>query len=232
MLVATTEAAASWYQNATAGELAGGSKRVLIVPTLNIHTNYRDNTQARPEVQFTDSFLLATTNTFVRFEAARRYDPLPLSLDSTATAALPRASVLTSDTAAESELRTLVAHLADSADADLVALAIACSTGYKVYQPDGWRNNTGPAYARPTDATGFARVHLQVRARDGRLLYECIGKSSIGRPMLYGVFNGKRSTARRELAMKTDIVKAARKLYAPPIVRAIGRAARAAMPVR
>jgi hypothetical protein len=82
------------------------------------------------------------------------------------------------------------------------------------------------------EATGFARVQIQIRDREGRAIYECVGFSTVNRPMLYNMFNGKRRRAKREVALKDDVVKAAKRLYAPPIVRAIGRAVARAMPVR
>jgi hypothetical protein len=64
------------------------------------------------------------------------------------------------------------------------------------------------------------------------LVFKARRVASMNRPMLYNMFNGKRRRAKREAAMKDDVVKAAKRLYAPPIVRAIGRAVARAMPVR
>jgi hypothetical protein len=200
---------------------------VLVVPLMTIRAQYRDNTQAAPDTQFTDSFLTAAANTFLRFEVARLCEVLPAD---TLAAALLRESALGGDSAGS--LAAHVRALAESSGVDLVVVARACTTGYRVYQPEGWRQNTGPGYARPVESTGFARLHIQILGRDGAPLYECTGRASVGKPLLYGMFNARRRRARREEELRADVVKAARKLYAPPVVRAIGKAARNALPYR
>jgi len=199
---------------------------VLIVPLTGIRAQYRDNTQAAPDTQFTDSFLIAAANTFLRFEVARVCEPLPAD---TSVAAL-LAGAASGDSAAS--LAGRVRALAESSGVDLVIIARACTTGYRVYQPEGWRHNTGPGYSRPVESNGFARLHIQIFDREGAPVYECTGKASAGKPLLYGMFNLKRRKARREEELRADVVKASRRLYAPPIVRALGKAARNALPYR
>jgi hypothetical protein len=233
MVIAICTAASArrleYYDPSATAALHGINKRAVLVPAARVVTSYVDNTQAAPDTVFTDSFLLAAVNTFLRFETTRRHAVLPAQLAATA---LPRATVLDSAMALGDSARSAAAHLADSLQADLTITVVACSTGYRVYQADAWRNNNGPGYARPIESTGFARVHLQIRDRSGAIRYECIGNATAGKPMLYGLFNGKRARARRDDAMRTDIVKASRKLYAPPIVRALGKAVANAFPVR
>jgi hypothetical protein len=213
------------------GTLAGLDRRALIVPLTHIISSYRDNTQAEPDTQYTDSFLLAAVNTFVRFETARRVNPTGMLHDSAAVR-LPQVSRIAGMPASDGRSDSVFAQLADSADVQLVVVVQACSLGYRVFQADGWRNNSGPGYQRPVEATGFARVQIQIRERSGSIVYECVGYSTVDKPLLYSVFNGRRMRARREEAVHEDVVKAARKLYAPPVVRAIGRAVAKAMPVR
>ncbi len=213
------------------GALRGFDRPTAIVPLCSITSRYRDNTQAEPDTQFTDSFLLAAVNTFLRFEVARRLNPLPPLSDSV-TKGFRRVSTFDGPEGLEDSASAAAAHLADSLDAHLVVVALSCSLGYRVYQPEGWRNNAGPGYERPVEATGFARVQLQIRDSNGTVVYECVGFSTVDKPMLYRMFNGRRMRAKREAAMEEDVVRAAKRLYAPPIVRAIGRAVARAMPVR
>jgi len=213
------------------GALRGFDRRALVIPLDSLVSRYRDNTQAEPDTQFSDSFLLAAVSTFVRFQTARRVSPLPAA-PAGQTADLPMASELAGEQEQEDSARAAYARLADSAGAQLIVVAYSCSLGYRVFQPDGWRNNAGPGYERPVQATGFARVHVQIRERTGAVVYECVGLSTVNKPLLYRMFNGRRMRARRAEALDGDVVKASQKLYAPPILRAVGRAVARAMPVR
>ena len=213
------------YQDASYQALTGSSKRALLVPLDSLHSRYRDNTRAEPDTQYTDSFLTAATKTFLRFETARLYAPVQMETDSGKMATGFRYSVLTGDTGEADSASARVARVARRYDVDLVIVPYACTTGHRVYQPQGWRGNTGPGYRRPAETNAFASCHVQIWAADGDLLFERIGKATISKPLLYGLFNGPRGRARREEAIEEDVVAASRKLYAPPVLRALAKAA-------
>jgi hypothetical protein len=220
------------YVSGAREALVGYSKKALVVPFVGVSTEYRDNTQAYPDTQFTDSFLVLAANTFIMYEAAGYYSPIQPDSTNAIEGTPPRYSVLAGDTADRGAAAEYIRGLCSRFGTDLVIVPHRFETGYKVYQAEGWRHNEGPGYARPVEADGFARVHIQIWDSKGKLLYERLGTARTGKPMLFGMFNGKRSRARRRKTLEQDVVRAARKLYAPPIIRAIGKATKTAMLVR
>jgi hypothetical protein len=212
------------YQDTSSQALFGMNKRALVAPLDTVHTRYRDNTRAEPDTQFNDSFLLSAVRRFVAFETAQHYAPVRPENDSSSLLPDVHYSILTGDTAGLDSATARIVRLAQRYQADLVVIAPACTTGHRVYQPQGWRRNTGPGYSRPVEAEGFASCHVQIWSAEGKLLFERVGKATIGKPLLYNLFNGRRGAARRAKAIDEDIVAASRKLYAPPVLRALARA--------
>ena len=204
--------------------------KALVLPVSGMVIRYSDNTKAVPDTLYTDSFLVAATNALLPFEAGRQLLVLPrpesLSVDSTA-----RASVLAGDTAAMAAASQQAQRLAAASGAQVVVVAYACTTGFTVFQAEGWRGGRyeSPAYARPIRAYGWARLHVQLWNAAGVLLFEQIGVATSGKPILYDLVKRPRKRPPRRSHVPPDIVTLARKTYGPPTVRAIYRAAKVAL---
>lgn len=226
-------AAPQVYYNRAQPLSPGFSKRAVVVPVDSMRTRYRDNTQADPDTQFTDAFLIASANTMLRFETARLFSPVTYGEGDTQTvSSMPRYSVLEGDSADRESSAAFIRDACERYNADFAIVPAGVVAGYRVYQAEGWRHSTGPAYARPVEADGFAEVHVQIWNRDGVLLYESIAVSSVGRPILHRFFGGRRMRARFEEELQEDIVRAASHLYSPPILRALSKATNRALLVR
>ncbi|MBD3241063.1 MAG: hypothetical protein GF331_10800 [Chitinivibrionales bacterium] len=221
------------YQGDRYEAIAGYDKKALVVPVVAVDTRYRDNTRADPDTAFADSALMAVANAFLRRGSARYFTPLPAMPDSIAPDMNERFTTLESDSGGDSSAAAAYARrVCEAHGAKVVVVPYTFYAGFQVHQGQGWRRNTGPAYARPVEETGSARMHVQVWRSDGNLLFERVGSAGAGKPMLYGWFNGPRMRARRQEALEDDAVKAAGKLYAPPILRAVGKAVDAALLIR
>jgi hypothetical protein len=208
--------------------------KAVVVPLTHITVRYKDNTKAVPDTLYTDSFLVAAANALFAYQAGQRFltttkQDSALRLDS-----LPSASILAGDTAQLSALAERVRGIASAAGVQFVAVAHACTSGFTVFQAQGWRGDKydNPAYARPIRAYGWARLHVQVWSAAGKLLYERIGVGSSGKPMLYDLVKKPHKRPPRRTRVAPDIVTLAKKGYGPPTVRALLRAARAALQIQ
>ncbi len=214
-------------------DIAGYDKKALVVPIVAVSTKYRDNTRGEPDTAFADSALVAVGNAFLKRATARLYTPVPAGSDTVAPATDTRFTTLEADSTGDSSAAAVYARrVCESYGTKVVVVPYAFTAGFRVHQAQGWRRNSGPAYERPVEAKGFARLHVQVWGSDGALLFERVGSAGASKPMLYGWFNGPRMRARRREALDDDPVRAASKLYAPPILRAVGNAVDAALVIR
>jgi hypothetical protein len=220
------------YMGAPYDTIVGYDKKALIVPVAAVETRYRDNTRADPDTSFSDSALVAVANAFLRREGARLFTPVPAAADSTVSDSARFFTTLEDGSGDSTAAAAYARRLCEAYGTEVVVLPYAFTAGFRVHQAQGWRRNTGPAYERPVEEKGFARLHAQIWSSDGALLFERIGSVGAKKPMLYGLFNGPRMRARRREALDDDPVKAAGRLYAPPIVRAVGKAVEAALLVR
>jgi hypothetical protein len=208
--------------------------KTLVVPITHTEVRYKDNTKAVPDTLYTDSFLVAAANALFAFQASQHFLTTPILDSSLGLDSLPSASILAGDTALLSALAARVRGIASKAGVQFVVVAHACTSGFTVFQAQGWRGDKydNPAYARPIKAYGWARLHVQLWSAAGNLLYERIGVGSSGKPMLYDLVKRPRRHPPRRTRVPPDIVTLAKKGYGPPTVRALLKAARAALQIR
>jgi hypothetical protein len=109
-------------------------------------------------------------------------------------------------------MAALVKSTASRFGAALIFIPRSCRLKNILYQPEGWRGG-GPSYQRPTTFKAYATTHVQIWNSAGELLYEKIGTTDAGRPIMYTLF-GKKQPG-------DDVVKFARNIFAPPLVRAM-----------
>jgi hypothetical protein len=133
--------------------------------------------------------------------------------------------MLDKDTANLHFISLRVQELAKKHNTDFVVVPYSCEIKHVTIRPAGWRRDRfGSAYERPVSYTAKTSFHVQVWDKTGRLIYERIGKSDTGRPILY-------SFLKREKKPDKDIVKYAKRFYAPPLVKSLYNSIKLAMMV-
>jgi len=210
-------------------ELADSSKVILYVPLDSITVNYVDKTKLHPDTLFTDSFFLDAANSLFAYEALKRFtlhsnpEGMDINRDFLNRLKQVRYSKIAKNTKMLDSVSALIKATAQKFNVDLILLPYASSLRHITYQSSGWRSG-GPAYERPTTYRASAATHIQIWNRKGVLLYECKGTNDAGRPIMYTLF-GKKDP-------KNDMVKYAKHLYAPPLVRALYHSIQEAMRIK
>jgi hypothetical protein len=188
----------------------------LCVPFKKIHVEYFDDTKLKPDSQFTDSFFVEAANGFLLFEAMRDFKiaaqkpfqkEMIENLDGTGF------SVLMNHTGSLPEVSRRIRDLATRCSVDIVIVPYSCSVSQWISQPKPWRNRNGPGYERPISFSATTSVHIQVWSKNGELLFERIGTSDTGKPLLYSKLKKEKPT--------DDIVQFAKKIYAPPLIKSL-----------
>jgi hypothetical protein len=199
-------------------ELADSSKVVLFVPLDSITVEYVDRTRAHPDTQFSDSFFLDAANSLFAYVASERFSLRsdPEELDESEgpfdEIRATRYSRIAGNTQQMEQAGALMKKTAGMFHADLILFAYSCKLKHIIYQPQPWRGG-GPSYERPESYRAYAWTHVQIWNKQGKLLFEHIGANDAGRPIMYSLFGKK--------VPQGDMVKFAKHLYAPPLVRAL-----------
>jgi hypothetical protein len=223
-------------------QLQNRSKNALCLSIDTLHVTYVDNTKAIADTLFNDSFFIEAANGLLMYEVSKNFgirqwtpqdtlkdapqDPSS-GADSLAVFRHGGFSRLTHDTASLHLIAGRIRELAKKYNADLVVIPYACMIKHITVRPTGWRNDkyAGPGYDRPISYTAKTDFHVQIWDKNGTLLYERIGKSNTGRPILY-------SFLKKEKHPDKDIVKYAKRFYAPPLVKSLYNSIKIAMRVR
>jgi hypothetical protein len=195
----------------------------LYVPLEMVAVEYHDNTRARPEKQFDDTFFIDAANGLALYELSRIFQVLegPDSLrDSLRSLCRFRYSRIDSSRDSLPRVAALVRAAAKLSGADFVVLPYACSIRHSVIRQPGWRNDKYESghYERPTEHAARARFHIQVWTNDGEILYERAVSAVTREPFLYSMF--------KQAQKGRDIAVYARKYFAPPMVKALSKAIR------
>jgi hypothetical protein len=227
-------------------QLQNRSKNALCLSIDTLHVTYVDNTKAIADTLFNDSFFIEAANGLLMYEVSKNFgirqwipqDTLKdapkdasfgasFGADSLAVFRHGGFSRLTHDTASLHLIAGRIRELAKKYNADLVVIPYACMIKHITVRPTGWRNDkyAGPGYDRPISYTAKTDFHVQIWDKTGTLLYERIGKSDTGRPILY-------SFLKKEKHPDKDIVKYAKRFYAPPLVKSLYNSIKIAMQVR
>lgn len=200
-----------------------GKPTAICLPLQTITTEYYDNTATTPDTQFSDSFLIEAANALLFFEVGKEFELGGVPSGPVQPQRLY--SVLAADTQDLAGTAAFIQSVAESAGTEIVVVPYRCSVRYNVFKPAGWRNDKYEnTYARPVSYRAFTQVHLQYWSAEGTLLYERVGKSDTGKPIFYSWF--KREEPR------DDVVRFARRFYAPPIMRSLLKSVRLALVLR
>lgn len=192
---------------------------IVCLPLTAIEVGYVDQTKLTPERQFNDSFFLEAANSLLSFEVSRRYTLRPrpagfvLRLDSLGIYEPDVGHSVVAENGTDSlAAARIVRELCAESGADLLLWPYSCVLKHVTFQAEAWRGG-GPSYEKPVKHVARSVVHAQIWDREGRLLYERIGASDKPRPALYPFFG--RTTP------EEDIVRYAKRLFAPPMVRSL-----------
>jgi hypothetical protein len=211
------------YSGPERSQLNNPAQTALCLPVRNIRTEYFDNSQLLPDTQYSDTFLQETATGLLVYEVAGHCTMSSARIDSSDSIEKfqsSRYSVLSGDTALRLLVSRRIQSLAEKYKVDIVVLPYAVSIRQTIVKPEGWRADNGPGYDRPISFTATTSVHVQFWNSRGRLLYERIGRSDTGKPVFYSLLKKEKSGR--------DVVKFAKKFYAPPLVKSLYASIRAA----
>ncbi|HEX7511290.1 MAG TPA: hypothetical protein VF335_08320 [Chitinivibrionales bacterium] len=197
-------------------QLSNANQSALCLPFKNIRVDYIDNTKLRPDALYSDSFLVEAAGGLLMFEAMQRFRISPeRCVDNDSIQRLERAgySPLTGDTTLKILTSKRIAALAEKYSVDIVIVPYSCVIRQQTEQKKGWRGHNGPGYDRPVSFSASTTVTVQLWNRSGQLLYERIGSDNTGKPILYAALKKEKPDA--------DIVKFAKKMYAPPLIKSL-----------
>jgi hypothetical protein len=201
------------------------SLSALCLPVTVMRVENIDNTQLRPNIQFSDSFLQNAVSGLILYEVAKKFKigRLPAgSLDSMEKPSRARYSVLAQDSADKLLVSKLMRETAAKHAVDFIVLPYAVYVKERTVKPASWRDDEGPGYDRPVSITAETSVHIQIWDKNGRLIFERIGQSSRGQPVLYSWLKQKKTDR--------DIVTYARRLYASPLIKSLYASVVSALP--
>ena len=201
------------------------SLSALCLPVTVMRVENVDNTKLRPDIQFSDSFLQNAVNELILFEAAKKFKidrARAGSFDSTEKPSRASYSVLAEDTVDKLLVSKLMQETAAKYAVDFIVAPYAVYVKERTIKPASWRDNEGPGYDRPVSITAVTSVHIQIWDKNGRLIFERIGGSSRGQPVLYSWLKQKKPDR--------DIVTCARRLYAPPLLKSLYASVVSALP--
>ena len=207
------------------------SKTALCLPVDTLRVRYVDNTKAMPDTLFNDSFFMEAANSLMLFEVSKNFTIrqwAPKDSDSIAVFRRGGFSRLAHDSVLIPAVSNYISALAKRYAADLVVIPYACSIKHITLRPSGWRDDkyaASPGYERPISYTARTEFHVQIWDKSGALLYERVGKSDTGRPVFY-------SFLKKEKKPDKDIVKYAKRFYAPPLVKSLYNSIKEALRVR
>lgn len=217
------------YERDPSNSLLDGGKTALVISADSLHVTYVDNTASQADTLFSDSFFTQAARALLSYEVSKDFKLRkwqPNDSDSVQVLKGRGFSRLDNDITNMAHAAVIVQRLAAKYSADFVVIPYSVVIRQLSIKPLGWRHDRfGEAYDRPTSFAAKTTVHVQIWDKSGKLLYERKGKSDTGRPVLY-------SLLKREKNPDKDVVKYAKRFYAPPIVKSLYEAVRLAMLVR
>jgi hypothetical protein len=212
------------YSENSGYQLSDSRKSVLCLPLKKIHVEYIDNTRQKPEVQYPDSFFINAANELLIFETSQNFNVVKPEIDTEGSiikSELPGYSLLAHDTVNKDSNAKLISKIAETKGANLIVVPYACVLKQYSAQGKGWRGNSGPGYEKPVSYKATTLFHVQIWNKNGCLLYERISRTDKTRPVLYSLLKKEKT--------ETDIVLFAKKMYAPPMLKALYSAIKLSM---
>jgi len=212
------------YSGPERSQLNNPGQTALCLPVRSMRIEYFDNTQLRPDTQYSDVFLQEAATGLLMYEMGRHFTLGPAQIDSSDSIEkfqTSRYSALSGDTALKLLVSRRIQALAEKYNVNIVVVPYAVYVRQRTVKPESWRADNGPGYDRPSSFTATTSVHVQFWNGKGRLLYERIGRSDTGKPVFYSLLKRENPHG--------DVVKFANKFYAPPLVKSLYASIKAAM---
>lgn len=186
-----------------------------------ITTKYTDNTVLLPEIEYSDSFYCSGTNNLLLYECSKLFNVKQV-LTSPESDSLPEVSTFSGNSNTP-DIQLIISAIAKKYDVGYVVIPHSCTLQHTAVRRTGWRDGKyGGSYEQPISYSASAKLDVQIWNRDGVLVFEKIGVGLTGRPFLYDSVKKKRNESE-------DIVKRSKKLFSPPLLRALSEAAHNSM---
>ncbi len=196
-------------------------RTALFINLDSITTKYTDNTVLLPEIEYSDSFYCSATNNLLLYECSKLFNVKQV-LTTPESDSVPKLSTF-SGNSSYTDIQTIISSISRKYDVGYVVVPCGCTLQHTAVRRTGWRDGKyGGSYEQPISYTANARLDVQIWNRDGVLVFEKIGIGLTGRPFLYDAVKNRRNE-------KDDIVKRSKKLFSPPLLRALSEAAHNAM---
>ncbi len=198
----------------------------VYIPLDHVRLTDSSRPPAGPDSLGVDSFFVDAANSLLRYELSQNFRMVHVPADSIDIKGMRKSlySRLQPGGSKHGRAPNEVIHsLANTLETDLVILVYECAVRQRIVRPPGWRNDTyhGSYYDRPTSYLAYTSVHVQIWSSEGNILYEKIGKAKTEQPFLYSVFKQENPG--------DDIVRYARRIYAPPLIRALYKSIRTSL---
>lgn len=194
------------------------SKKILFIPLSSIESQYLDNTSKLPEIEYTDSFYIDLSNKIVQNEIAGHFKSIAM-IDPENLVKFT--SVIIHDKKDSSTLpdsvTRIITEIADQYKADFVVIPNFCKLKYTAIHQKNWRDGKyGDSYERPVAYKAHAEYKISFYLKNGKLNWSNAGIGKAAKPMFYSMVKKKH--------FEKDIVKNSKKIFAPPLVKALRKA--------
>lgn len=206
-------------QNNQVSTILDGSKKQLIVPLRNIQSDYIDNTTKLPQIEYSDSYFAEVSDKIVFQRLSKSFKSVEILIDSNDINKIYSAIQWSKN---ENKLKftdtfqSIVKEIAAKYSADFVVIPGYCFLKYKTIHQKSWRDaRAGSSYERPVSITAFVEYNIQFFQKDGLLNREGNGKAKSEKPLLYSLLKKKK--------FENKIVENSRKVYAPPLLKALSK---------
>ena len=198
-------------------------RTLLFIPIGTITSQYLDNTTLLPEIELSDSFYCDAANNLLLYECSRVFTVKNVQ-GTDSSNHIDRWTSFSNDTTGKGCAVLSIRQHTEMAGVEYAMVVYSCGIKHTATQQDGWRQGKySGAYERPVAYLASAYIHAQLWNKEGVLLFEKRGTGSFGRPIFY---NTMKKRGRNKSA---DVVNYSRKLFSPPLLRALSKAARNAM---
>jgi hypothetical protein len=213
------------YRVVTYDEVVDAGKRVVCVPLRSVRSSYTNSAHVADGQMHTDSFMVEAFNALLPFEASKVLTTVACTSGGTQALmdSAPSFSLLAADSADSVGAASFFRALALRCDVDYVLYPYACTVDYAITTSKGWRDDKyGQSYARPIAYRAGTSVHTQFWNREGKLVMERIGSARADRSLMHSFFKRKRDK-------EDNMVLAASRFYATPILKSLYKSIEAAL---
>jgi hypothetical protein len=213
------------YRVVSYDEVVAGGTKVLCLPLRSVSSTYSNSAHVADGQMHSDSFMVEAFNALLPFEASKMLTTVACTsrVDQALNDSIPAYSLLAAHSADSARAASFFRELAAHWGVDYVLYPYACSVDYAITSSKGWRDDKyGQSYARPIAYRAGTSVHTQFWNREGKLVMERIGSAGADRSLMHSFFKRKRDK-------EENMVLAASRFYATPILKSLYKSIEAAL---